>query len=117
MVLAKADVGPRVPLGAALAHDDVAGANTLAAELLHAEPLALAVAAIAGRPACFLMCHVELLRFRTLLGRGLSRCSIFCRRGFRLRLCRSGFFGRRLSGTGRFLVVRSRILGGLADDV
>src|SRR5436309_6554317 len=82
MVLAQADVRPRVPLGAALTHDDVAGANGFAAELLHAEALALAVAAVAGRAACFLMCHDELLLLRTLLGRGLSRCSIFCRRGF-----------------------------------
>src|SRR3954451_1294630 len=84
MILAKADVGSRVPFRSALAHDDVAGAHGLAAELLHAEALALAVAAVAGRAACFLMCHVELLRFRRLLGRALSRCSIFCRRGFRL---------------------------------
>ena len=49
------------------------------AELLHAEALALTVAAVAGRSACLFMCHVELLRFRSLLGRGLSRCSIFCR--------------------------------------
>src|SRR3954447_24551742 len=84
MILAQADVVARVPLGAALTHDDVAGANTLAAELLHAEALALTVAAVAGRAACFLMCHVELLRFRTFLGTALSRRRIFCRRGFRL---------------------------------
>src|SRR3982751_3573940 len=82
MVLAQADIVARVPLGAALTHDDVAGANGFAAELLHAEALALTVAAVAGRAACLLMCHVELLRFRCLLGRGLSRCSIFCRGGF-----------------------------------
>src|SRR5947208_11856715 len=81
MILAQADVVARVPLGAALAHDDVAGEDRLSAELLHAEALALTVAAVAGRAACFLMCHVELLRFRTLLGAGLSGCSIFCRGG------------------------------------
>src|SRR5690348_12563244 len=81
MILAQADVVARVPLGAALAHDDVAGADGLAAELLHAEALALTVAAVAGRAACLLMCHVELLRFRTFLGAALSRCSIFCRGG------------------------------------
>src|SRR6476646_10259569 len=79
MVFAQADVVARVPLGAALTHDDVAGARLLAAEQLHAEALALTVAAVAGRAACFLMCHVELLRFWRLLGCALSRCSIFCR--------------------------------------
>src|SRR5215471_17625957 len=91
VILADADVLARVPLGAALAHDDVAGEDSLSAELLHAEALALTVAAVAGRAACFLMCHVELLRFRRLLGCGLSRCSIFCRRGFCLGLGRSSF--------------------------
>src|SRR5215213_6647153 len=86
MVLAQADVVARVPFGAALTHDDVAGARRLAAEQFHAEALAFTVAAVAGRAACLLMCHVELLRFRSLLGRGLSRCSIFCRRGFALGL-------------------------------
>src|SRR6476659_2642654 len=86
VILAQADVVARVPLGAALTHDDVAGAHGLAAELLHAEPLALTVAAVAGRAACFLMCHDELLRFRRFLGCALSRCSIFCRRGFCRRL-------------------------------
>src|SRR3954464_11206223 len=81
MILAQADVVARVPLGAALAHDDVAGANSLAAELLHAEALALTVAAVAGRAACFLMCHAGLL-LRRFLGAALSRCSIFCRPGF-----------------------------------
>src|SRR5215210_6051923 len=96
VILAQADVVARVPLGAALTHDDVAGANGLAAELLHAEALALTVAAVAGRAACFLMCHVELLRFRSFLGRGLSRCSIFCRRGFGPSLGRGGLLGRSL---------------------
>src|SRR5881275_1485909 len=99
MVFAQADIVARVPLRAALTHDDVAGANSLATELLHAEALALAIAAVAGRAACFLMCHVELLRFRRLLGRGLSRCSIFCRPGFSLlRRSRSLFLG---GGLGR----------------
>src|SRR5690348_6421875 len=78
MVLAQADVVARVPLRSALTHDDVAGARLLAAEQLHAEALALTIAAVAGRAACFLMCHLGLLRFRRLLGRALSRCSIFC---------------------------------------
>src|SRR5690348_14563663 len=76
VILAEPDVAARVPLGAALAHDDVAGEHSLTAELLHAEALALAVAAVAGRAACFLMCHAGLLRFRGFLGRALSGCSI-----------------------------------------
>src|SRR5689334_3166534 len=61
MILAQADVVPRVPLRAALTHDDVAGARLLAAEQLHAEALALTVASVAGGAACFLMCHDEIL--------------------------------------------------------
>src|SRR5689334_18275264 len=98
MVLAQADVVARVPLGAALAHDDVAREDGFPTELLHAEALALTVAAVAGRAACFLMCHVELLRFRRLLGRALSRCSIFCRPGFSLRPL--GFARGRLGSRG-----------------
>ena len=40
MVAADADVDARVELGAALAHEDVAGEHVLATELLHAETLA-----------------------------------------------------------------------------
>src|SRR5690349_12506010 len=116
LVLAQADVVARVPLGAALAHDDVAGEDGFPTELLHAEALAFAVAAVAGRAACFLMCHFELLLLRRFLGRGLSRCSIFCRPGFRgrlvsfLALLRLGWsigaLGRRV---GLRLVVRRRV--------
>src|SRR6266446_4026830 len=48
MVLGQADIGARVPLGAALARDDVAGEHLLAAENLQAEPLTVRVAAVAG---------------------------------------------------------------------
>src|SRR5206468_11943463 len=98
VVLAEADIVARVPLGAALAHDDVAGANHLAAEFLHAEALALAVAAVAGRAACFLMCHDELLRFRRFLGGALSRCSIFCRGGLGRFVSAGALFGARRLG-------------------
>src|SRR5690348_18503442 len=111
MVLADADVVAGVPLGAALTHDDVAGEDSLSAELLHAGALALTVAAVAGRAACFLMCHVELLRFWRFLGAALSRCSIFCRPGFGLGLGRSGLLRRSLGGARRFLVVRRGVLG------
>src|ERR1700730_9970709 len=48
MVLAQAYIGARVPLGAGLARDDVAGKSVLAAENLQAEPLTVRVAAVAG---------------------------------------------------------------------
>jgi hypothetical protein len=40
MVRAHADVGAGMEGGAALAHEDVAGRHDLAAEALHAQPLA-----------------------------------------------------------------------------
>src|SRR5688572_28269618 len=45
-------------LGAALADQDRARVHQLAAEGLEAEALGLGVATVAGRPACFLVCHV-----------------------------------------------------------
>src|ERR1700743_1961564 len=50
MVLAHADIGARVNLGAALADDDVAGDDELTAELLYAEAAAFR-AAPGARPA------------------------------------------------------------------
>ena len=47
MVLAHADAGARIIFGAALTHDDVARGDSLAAELLHAETTAGAVATVA----------------------------------------------------------------------
>src|SRR5262249_9762793 len=117
VILAQADIRPRVPFGAALTHDDVAGEDSLSAELLHAEALALTVAAVAGRAACFLMCHVELLRLWRLLGCGLSRCSIFCRPGIGLALGRSGLLRCSLGGIRRLRVVGSRVLGRRSDDL
>ena len=46
MVFAQADVVARVPLRAALADDDVAGASSFAAELLDAEALRFRIAAV-----------------------------------------------------------------------
>jgi hypothetical protein len=39
MVIAQADVRPRLPARAALTHDDVSAANRFAAELFHAKAL------------------------------------------------------------------------------
>ena len=52
-----ADVAAGMPLRAALAHDDAAGAHMLAAELLDAAVLRIAVTAVAGRPYAFLVSH------------------------------------------------------------
>src|SRR6266481_4131211 len=61
VVAADADMGARVKLGAALAHDDVAGDDDLAAIFLDAEPPAAAVASVARGAARFLMRHPSLL--------------------------------------------------------
>src|SRR5512147_1826631 len=58
VVLADADVLARVELRAALADDDGARVHELAAVGLDAQALALGIAAVAGRAACFLVCHV-----------------------------------------------------------
>src|SRR5690606_9473071 len=57
VILAQANAGAGCPLGAALTHDDVAGDHSFAAELLDAETTASGITTVAGRTACFLMCH------------------------------------------------------------
>src|SRR5690606_5786259 len=57
VILAQAHTRARMPLGAALADDDVAGDDGFAAELLDAETAAGGIATVAGRTACFLMGH------------------------------------------------------------
>src|SRR5271165_6847462 len=57
VIPAQPDIRARVPFGAALARDDVAGKHLLAAENLQTQPLAVGVAAVAGRAACLLMSH------------------------------------------------------------
>src|SRR4051812_10212889 len=57
VVTAEADIGAGIPLGAALTHQDVAGNDGLAAELLDAEAAAFGIATVAGRATCFLVCH------------------------------------------------------------
>src|SRR5688500_5444033 len=60
VVRAHSDVAARVPLGAALAENDVAGDDALAAELLDPAVFRVAVAAVAGRADAFLMSHYRL---------------------------------------------------------
>src|SRR5579862_674753 len=57
VVAAKPGIVTRVIDRAALAHEDVAGIDELAAEFLNAEATALGIAPVARRAACFLMGH------------------------------------------------------------
>src|SRR5262252_1231713 len=57
VVRAEADVAARVPLRAALAHDDVARDDLLAAVLLDAAVLRIGIAAVARGADALFMCH------------------------------------------------------------
>src|SRR5689334_17283086 len=57
VIAAKADVVPRLPLGAPLPQDDVAGEHGLTAVFLDAKPSASRVAAVARGAARFFVCH------------------------------------------------------------
>lgn len=56
-IAAGADAVAGVVLRAALADDDAAGENLLAAENFHAKTLGVTVAAVAGCSLTFLVCH------------------------------------------------------------
>ena len=58
VVAAATDAVARVEVGAALADDDLAGVDQLAAEALHAQPLGVGVPTVAGRGRALLVCHV-----------------------------------------------------------
>src|SRR5688572_4466755 len=109
MVPADADAVAGIIFGAALAHDDVAGEDILAAELLHAEPLALGVAAVAGRTACFLVCHDETLASISL--RGFTSGRLLCRSLLLRRRRRVGLIARRRLGLGRLPRSEERRVG------
>src|ERR1700732_4453949 len=57
MVLSEPHIGAGVPLGAALARNNIACQHLLAAENLQTQPLTVGVPALAGGPACFLVSH------------------------------------------------------------
>src|SRR5882757_7115819 len=57
VIRAHADIATGMPRGTALTNEDVAGNRGLAARLLQAKATARGVAAVAGRTACFFMCH------------------------------------------------------------
>jgi hypothetical protein len=59
VVLALADVFAGLMARAALAHEDRACVDELAAEALYAEPLSVRIAAVCRGAAAFLMCHDE----------------------------------------------------------
>src|SRR3569623_3467998 len=97
-----------VPLGAALANNDVAGDDVLTTELLDAETTASGIATIAGRAACFLVCHSSSSLFLVSLGGGLfGRRLLGCGLVALVGLLGSGLLGRRLlGGLGRRVVGR-----------
>src|SRR5882724_10489345 len=57
MVATDSNILASIHLGAALADQDVARQDLLAAVALHAQALAVGIAAVARRAACFLVCH------------------------------------------------------------
>src|SRR5690606_31784611 len=59
VVLADADVGAGVETGAALAHDDRASRDLLAAKNLDAQSLRFRVATVTRRAAALFLCHVD----------------------------------------------------------
>src|SRR5690606_10655912 len=69
VVAAEADARTRMELGAALADDDVAGLDRLAAVHLHAEVLRVGVAAVARGTYALFMCH-DCVSCLLLLGPG-----------------------------------------------
>jgi len=58
VVLAASHVVAGVEVGAALANDDLAGVDFLAAETLHAQALGIGVAAVTGTGNALFGCHV-----------------------------------------------------------
>ena len=59
VVAATADAVARVEVGAALADEDLAGVDGLAAEALDAQALSVRVATVARRGRALLVCHVS----------------------------------------------------------
>jgi len=60
VITAAADSGPGVEVGAALADQDLARVDPLAAEPLHAQPLSRGVAPVAAGRRALLVCHRQL---------------------------------------------------------
>src|SRR5690242_21366167 len=60
VVATATDAGTRVEVGAALADEDRAGRDDLAAEALDAEALGVRVTAVTGRACALLVCHLAI---------------------------------------------------------
>src|SRR5688500_15212940 len=63
VVLAEADIQARVEAAALLAHENRAAGDDVAVVALDAQPLRIAVAAVAGTALTFFMSHVSILGF------------------------------------------------------
>ena len=59
VVLADANIGTGVKLGAALAHDDGACSDVFTSESLDAQHFGVGVTTVARRAAAFFLCHGE----------------------------------------------------------
>jgi hypothetical protein len=74
VVLALANVFAGLVARAALAHENRASVDELAAEALYAEPLSVRIAAVCRGAAAFLMCHDEFPFFlKTFFSENLRR--------------------------------------------
>jgi hypothetical protein len=74
VIFAEADISAGMPLGAPLAHDNIAGHAGFAAKQLYAEALTAGVAPVARRSACFFVCHEMLRNSVILLPRFRDEC-------------------------------------------
>src|SRR5688572_19406077 len=99
-------------LGAALAHDDIAGFYQLAAKTLDAQALGLGIAAVTCTTACFFMCHGLLLAL--FLASGFLFGGRFL---FRCRLVRACLFLGRRFAFGCGLLYCRLGCGGFAADI
>jgi hypothetical protein len=82
-IASRADVLARDELAAALAHDDAARADDLAAKFFYAQPFADAVAPVADAALTFFMCHNLVSLNRDLL----NRCIVTLRTDLTIQRC------------------------------
>src|SRR5580704_3385846 len=73
VIAAQADIAAGMPLGAALARQNVARDDALAAENLDSKALAVRIAAVTGRAACFFVGHRGVPEFALILNLDLCR--------------------------------------------